>query len=239
MSKNVFVLRIAYCVCRGKSKVKNQSAKLVLSKVEGLQSPSVRYTHSGQASSISSVQASSDGVLVSLAFSRWQWHIAQKNAEIFLTADTPFAGTSDNAYGFTGQQQFNEADNLVFLRARYYDTRVGRFISRDPILTPMQIEGHIGWLLPYLNLVSQPQSLHPYVYVQNNPINRVDPFGLKGKSTSAWQKCIDRCEEDYSWNKKVCWAKAVLKCKPWTYVTCWWGAYVDKVVCNADCQSSI
>ena len=45
-------------------------------------------------------------------------------------------GTTDNTYGFTGEQQFDEADGHVFLRARYYDSRVGRFISRDPILSP-------------------------------------------------------------------------------------------------------
>jgi len=87
-------------------------------------------------------------------------------------------GTSDNVYGFTGEQQFNEADNLVYLRYRYYSPSIGRFMSRDPILEPIQIGGYVGWLLPHLNLIYRPQSLHPYVYVQNNPVNFVDPFGL-------------------------------------------------------------
>ena len=68
-------------------------------------------------------------------------------------------GTADNTYGFTGEQQFNEADNLVFLRARYYDSRIGRFISRDPIGT----KGGI-------NL---------YGYVGNNSTNYIDPKGLR------------------------------------------------------------
>jgi len=29
------------------------------------------------------------------------------------------SGTSDNPYGFTGEQQFSEADDLVFLRASW------------------------------------------------------------------------------------------------------------------------
>jgi RHS repeat-associated protein len=67
-------------------------------------------------------------------------------------------GTSANAYGFTGQQQFNEADNLVFLRARYYKPIIGRFISRDPI--------------------GYKSGLNLYTYVDNNPLNWTDPLGL-------------------------------------------------------------
>jgi uncharacterized protein RhaS with RHS repeats len=45
------------------------------------------------------------------------------------------------------------------MRARYYDPEVGRFISKDPI-------GLLG-------------GLNMYAYVQNNPINRIDPLGLQ------------------------------------------------------------
>jgi RHS repeat-associated protein len=82
----------------------------------------------------------------------------------------------NNPYGFTGEQQFREADRLIFLRARYYDPSVGRFVSRDPILLPMVGAYGNFWVLPHF--VRVPQLLHPYVYVVNNPVNLVDPSGL-------------------------------------------------------------
>jgi RHS repeat-associated protein len=82
----------------------------------------------------------------------------------------------DNPYGFTGEQQFREADGLVFSRARYYDPSVGRFVSRDPILKPMMGTYGSFWFVPYL--IGEPQRLHPYVYVSNNPVNWTDPSGL-------------------------------------------------------------
>jgi len=65
-------------------------------------------------------------------------------------------GSSNNAYGFTGEQQFGEADGLVFLRARYYIPRIGRFMSRDPL--------------------GYESGLNLYSYCNNNPINISDPM---------------------------------------------------------------
>ena len=50
-------------------------------------------------------------------------------------------------------------DSLYYMRARYYDPRVGRFISEDPI----------GFAGGDVNL---------YGYVGNDPVNRADPWGL-------------------------------------------------------------
>jgi|GEM_PF-3364898 len=52
-----------------------------------------------------------------------------------------------------------EPNGLYYMRARYYDPEVGRFISEDPI----------GFEGGTVNL---------YEYVGNNPVNRKDPFGL-------------------------------------------------------------
>jgi RHS repeat-associated protein len=62
-------------------------------------------------------------------------------------------------YSYTGRE-WDKETGLYFYRARYYDPMVGRFISKDPI----------GFAGGDVNL---------YGYVQNNPINWIDPFGLK------------------------------------------------------------
>ena len=81
-----------------------------------------------------------------------------------------------NPYGFTGEQHFGEADDLVFLRARYYNPSIGRFISRDPILSPIQVDDNFFWFLPHL--IANPQMLNSYVYCNNNPVNVSDPVGM-------------------------------------------------------------
>jgi RHS repeat-associated protein len=75
------------------------------------------------------------------------WHKAQGQANIHML--------------FQGQQQDPES-SLYYMRARYYDPFIGRFISKDPV------KG-------YLTI---PQTQNPYIYSLNNPINLSDPSGL-------------------------------------------------------------
>jgi RHS repeat-associated protein len=64
-----------------------------------------------------------------------------------------------NPFKYVGQfGVMDEGNGLLHMRARYYDTGVGRFISKDPI-------GYWG-------------GINPYAYVANNPINFSDPSGL-------------------------------------------------------------
>jgi RHS repeat-associated protein len=69
-------------------------------------------------------------------------------------------GASPTSFTFAGEQADPEA-GLIYLRARYYDPIIGRFISPD------------AWK----GKASQPQTLNRYVYVTNNPINQIDPTG--------------------------------------------------------------
>ena len=64
-----------------------------------------------------------------------------------------------NSLEFGGQYGYNtDATGLIYVRARYYDPKNGRWISRDPI----------GFDGGDVNL---------YPYVGNNPVNKIDPSG--------------------------------------------------------------
>ena len=69
-------------------------------------------------------------------------------------------GTTANPYTFTGEQ-FDPDTELTYLRARHYDTRTGRFISRDP----------------FQGKLRDPMSLHRYLYANANPVAYRDPSG--------------------------------------------------------------
>jgi RHS repeat-associated protein len=73
---------------------------------------------------------------------------------------TQAGGTSQSAYGFTGEMT-DSYTNLVYFRARFYNPLDGRFQSRD------------SWG----GDVNQPMSFNRWMYTSGNPINLTDPTG--------------------------------------------------------------
>jgi RHS repeat-associated protein len=79
-------------------------------------------------------------------------------------------GSSPNEFTFTGEHV--DSTGLQYLRARFYDSATGRFISQDPV--------------PYVQR---------YSYAFNNPPNLVDPTGLSplgdllGEAADALAEC--------------------------------------------------
>ena len=69
-------------------------------------------------------------------------------------------GGSNNAYLFAGEQRDSET-GLDYLRARYYDPFLGRFVSADA----------------YEGSLNDPMSLHDYQYAHANPVVNTDPSG--------------------------------------------------------------
>jgi RHS repeat-associated protein len=72
-------------------------------------------------------------------------------------------GDGSTPYQFTGEAWDAEVE-LLYLRARYYQPEVGRFVTKDP----------------WAGNVWQPSTLNRHVYVRKNSVNGIDPGGLAG-----------------------------------------------------------
>lgn len=67
---------------------------------------------------------------------------------------------SKNRFGFTGHL-FDRETGTYYARARYFDPRLGRFLSQDS----------------YLGEIDNPPSIHRYAWAHNRPTYFVDPTG--------------------------------------------------------------
>jgi RHS repeat-associated protein len=73
----------------------------------------------------------------------------------------PILNQTSNTHQFTGHER-DQASEYDYMHFRFYGSTMGRFMKPDAIPGKPR----------------DPQSLNLYTYVQNNPINRVDPLGL-------------------------------------------------------------
>jgi RHS repeat-associated protein len=72
------------------------------------------------------------------------------------------SGAVDNPFTWQGGQGvIDEGNGLYYMRSRYYDSRTGRYISRDPVNS------------------AEPHQINPYQYALNNPLRFTDPMGLE------------------------------------------------------------
>ena len=70
-------------------------------------------------------------------------------------------GLVENNYRYTGEQ-YDPNAGFYYLRARYYNHNIGRFVTQDP----------------WQGNVFEPVSLHKYLYANANPVMFRDPSGL-------------------------------------------------------------
>ena len=72
-------------------------------------------------------------------------------------------GATQSKHGYTGHLDDTET-GLIYARARYYDSEMGRFINRDPL------EG----------VLDSPVTWNAYLYANANPSKFTDPSGMSG-----------------------------------------------------------
>ena len=77
-------------------------------------------------------------------------------------------GSTANSYRYCGEQ-FDSTTGLYYLRARYMNPSVGRFISMDT----------------YQGSNADPISLHKYLYANSNPVTYTDPSGFYADNMAA------------------------------------------------------
>jgi RHS repeat-associated protein len=99
------------------------------------------------------------------------------------------AGSSENLFTYVGRYGLmNENDGFYYVRARYYDSALGRFAGKDL----------------YKGLIDNPKDLNRFSYVNNNPIRFVDINGLcKDDLNSWWYENTGFVDDLTSFGKKV------------------------------------
>jgi RHS repeat-associated protein len=151
------------------------------------------FYHADALGSVAALADSSGNVVRSYAYDSWgrpQGTEASGPANPFL-----FAG-----------REYDVETGLYYLRARYYDPVVGRFISSDPLdiagllLTSQDPAAGFALLPASASILASdsgsaplraPQQLNPYSYALNNPVALRDPSGLepcKPKEPTAWER---------------------------------------------------
>jgi RHS repeat-associated protein len=78
--------------------------------------------------------------------------------------------------GYTSHEMLDNV-GLIHMNGRVYDPTLGRFLSPDPMIGDLR----------------DSQSLNPYSYVGNRPLNTVDPTGMVGVEVGAGLVCGPVC----------------------------------------------
>ena len=120
--------------------------------------------------SVTKMTNANQGVINSYTYDAWGEQVSRT-----VTLTQPFTYTS---------REYDQIADLYFYRARFYDYKTGRFLSKDP----------------WKGRIADPLSRNRYLYVKNNPVNYKDPLGLDDIDIFGQYKetlianCKDKCD---------------------------------------------
>jgi RHS repeat-associated protein len=140
--------------------------------------------------------------------------VEEESAKYYPYGSLREGGLALTDKGFTGQQEEGTAFGLYHYGARFYSTRLGRFLSADPLVANsrtlvanlalssvqgLELSAELGALAPSQG-PNNPQSLNRYGYALNNPLRYTDPTGLDINSDCRWRgDCPPTQEEREFW----------------------------------------
>ena len=105
------------------------------------------------------------------------------------SASVPSGVGYSNKYKFNGKE-LDDATQMYYYGARYYDPRISIFVSVDP-------------------LAEEYRDINPYAYVANNPVNAIDPDGkriiyiIRGKEGKKGSQYTYRNGNFYDKNNRI------------------------------------
>ncbi len=116
---------------------------------------------------------------------------------------------------FTGE--LVDANDLVYLRARYYHPGLGVFMSLDPVEGVNRYQ-YVG-ANPVNDAVGELGWMNGYAYVNSNPVNLTDSSGMIAESPATWNPCFQDDQQDCScysdsWAYLLCRAGKIAGCQP-------------------------
>ncbi|MHB9037837.1 MAG: RHS repeat-associated core domain-containing protein, partial [Armatimonadota bacterium] len=145
--------------------------------------------------------------------------------DAYGNAQSGFSSTSNFAYA--GQNRYyTDSTGLDYLKFRYYDPRVGRFVSRDPI-------GYKG-------------GLNLFAYADNSPTRKIDPLGTapadyeccRRACVTTWNAATVACNASYmSCLKWIGWIPGGEKVCEALFTRCATAAYWSYYACMLGCQT--
>ncbi len=125
----------------------------------------------------------------------------QTNYAYDLFGSAAIVGPSTSPFQYTGRE--NDVTGLYYYRARYYSPTNERFLTEDPMYSPLfntsnclanyspsisriiELDRGLAILLRFRffraasGLTPNPQQLHLYAYANNDPVDKADPTGLR------------------------------------------------------------